>query len=247
MNRYNNLSDDFYVNLNLNTEMELPSARESVLYFFERLQKRYPTMRNFYSRERREFILEEDKGGGRYRWASIEPQRICAGYVNPESLDEVTKLHGEVMELAPYTLAVSSIDCESLNVMFGFDFTYRGNHNQLVAEALGVAPAFDRMLEIAGANVVSYEPSIQFALDDDCKIQCRLSIENRTSPYYLRIGDYPEEQLSVYVTARRYGGLDPGESYVDAVSRLFKLCREIVDDYVTDQILRPLQQTISRK
>ena len=42
MNRYSQFSDDFYVNMNLSTEMELPSGRETVLHFFERLQKKYP-------------------------------------------------------------------------------------------------------------------------------------------------------------------------------------------------------------
>ena len=58
MSHFDGLSDDFYVNTNLNTEMELPSARDSVLHFFERLQKQYPEMRNFYNRDRHEFVLE---------------------------------------------------------------------------------------------------------------------------------------------------------------------------------------------
>jgi len=61
MHRYSSLSDDFYVNMNLSTEMELPTNRESVLQFFERLQKQYPEMNNFYSRDKGDFILEEDK------------------------------------------------------------------------------------------------------------------------------------------------------------------------------------------
>ena len=61
MIRYGSLCDDFYVNMNLGTEMELPANRETVLHFFERVQKTYPTMRNFYSRERGDFVLEEDK------------------------------------------------------------------------------------------------------------------------------------------------------------------------------------------
>ena len=47
MSRYHSLCDDFYVNLNLNTEMELPSNRETVLHFFEQIQRSYPMMANF--------------------------------------------------------------------------------------------------------------------------------------------------------------------------------------------------------
>ncbi len=51
MSRYSSFSDDYYINMNLNTEMELPSERESILHFFEQMQKKFPTMENFYSRK----------------------------------------------------------------------------------------------------------------------------------------------------------------------------------------------------
>ena len=191
--------------MHLNTEMELPQSRETVLHFFEQVQKHYPSMRNFYSRERGEFVLEEDKDRGSHRWATVEQRRVCSGYVNPASVDDAMEQHKMVLELAPFTLSVSPLDCESLNVMFGFDYTYRGNHNQLLVEALGVVPAFERMLEIPGATVICNEPVLQLALDSDCRIQCRLSVETRTTAYHVRTAEYPEEQLSVYLTARRYG------------------------------------------
>ena len=66
MSRYSSFSDDFYVNLHLNTEMELPNARETVLHFFEQVQKNYPSMKNFYCRDRGEYVLEEDKDQGHH-------------------------------------------------------------------------------------------------------------------------------------------------------------------------------------
>lgn len=245
--RYSSFSDDFYINMNLNTEMDLPQSRETVLHFFEQIQKKYPTMRNFYNRERSEFVLEEDKDRGNYRWATVDTRRVCSGYVNPESADDAFEQHNLVLDLVPYTLSISPLDCESLNVMFGFDYTYRGNHNELLIEALGIVPAFEKLTEMTNSTVICNEPSIQFALDEDCRIQCRLSIETRTSAYHVRTGEYPEEQLSVYLTTRRYGSLDPGETYISAMSRLTEICQEIVDSYVIENILRPLQQTIAIK
>ena len=98
MGRYGTYSDDFYVNLNLNTEMDLPQSRETVLHFFEQLQKKYPRMKNFYGRERGEYVLEEDKEQGNYRWATVEPRRICSGYVNPTSVDEALDQHRHVLD-----------------------------------------------------------------------------------------------------------------------------------------------------
>jgi hypothetical protein len=77
--KYSTLCDDWYVNLNLNTEMDLHQSRETVLHFFEQVQKKYPTMRNFYNRERGEFVLEEEKDRGSYRWVSVELRRISSG------------------------------------------------------------------------------------------------------------------------------------------------------------------------
>ncbi len=247
MSRYASCSDDFYVNMNLNTEMDLPQSRETVLHFFEQVQKKYPKMRNFYGRERNEFVLEEDKDRGNYRWATVDPRRICSGAVNPESVDDAFEQHRLVLDLVPYCLSVSPLDCESLNVMYGFDFTYRGNHSQLLAEALGVIPAFDKMTEVSGMTLLCNEPSIQFAMDEDCRIQCRLSIETRTSAYHVRTGEYPEEQLSVYFTARRYGSLDAGETYLSAMERLSQICGDMIDNYVIENVLQPLQQTIAIK
>ncbi len=247
MSQFGDLSDDFYVNTNLNTEMDLPSSRDSILHFFDRLQKQYPQMRNFYNRDRNEFVLEEDKEQGHYRWSSVEPRRISSGYVNPKRIEDALGQHQLVLEMAPYMLSASPLDCESLNVMYGFDFTYRGNHNQLVAEALGVVPAFDRLLDHPGATLVSHQPSVQFALDAECRIQCRLSIETRTNAFHLRTGDYPEDQLSVYVTVRRYGSLDSGESFIEVMQRLNEICEEMVNCYVIDNVLRPLHQTIAIK
>ena len=45
-------------------------------------------------------------------------------------------------------LSVSPLDCEALDYMMGFDFSYRGNHDELVAEALGTGGALDGLLEI---------------------------------------------------------------------------------------------------
>jgi hypothetical protein len=247
MSRYGSFSDDYYVNVNVNTEMDLPQNRETVLHFFELIQKKYPAMRNFYSRERGEYVLEEEKENGNYRWATVESRRVCSGIVNPASIEESLEQHRLILDLAPAALSVSSLDCESVNLMFGFDYTYRGNHNQLLIEALGLPPSFDKLLETSGVTAMSYEPALQLSLEEDCRTQCRLSFETRTSAYHVRSGDYPEEQLSVYLTARRFGSLDPGETFAGSLDKLNEACKELIDGYLIDNVLRPLQQAIAIK
>ena len=135
MNVYSSLADDYYINLNLNTEMTLPQGRETILGFFERIQKQYPSMRNFYTRENGDFVLEEDKDQPHQRWISLEPRRICSGVIDPLDVDSAVEQHALMLRLAPYMLSVSPLECEALDYMMGFDFSYRGNHDELVAEA----------------------------------------------------------------------------------------------------------------
>jgi len=245
MKPYSSLADDFYINMNLSTEMDLPKSRETVLHYFEQIQKKYPEMRNFYARDKNDFVLEEDKDRGSYRWCSIEPRRICSGNVNPESADDAIAQHSLALELAPYALSMSTLDCEALDLLMGFDFTYRGNHNDLLVEALGVSPALERMAAIPGAKIINNEPSLTFALDEECRIQCRISVEARTNAYQIRTGEYQEDQLSVYVTSRQYGSLAADQTFVKTLDRLWEVCCEMVDNYVIDSVLQPLARTIS--
>ena len=117
-----------------------------------------------------------------------------------------------MLDLAPHLLTISVLDCEALDVMYGFDFTYTGNHDEVVAEALGVSPGMEGLLEVPGARVINFEPSITLTLDESCRLQCRLSIETRTNAFQVRTGDFPEEQISVYFTVRQYWGAGPDRS-----------------------------------
>ena len=92
MNPYGSFSDDIYANVTLQTEMDLPSGRDAVLHFFEQLQRRFPKLTHFYQRERGEFILEEEKEHGAYRWVACELRRLSSGIVNPNSL-EIGRAH----------------------------------------------------------------------------------------------------------------------------------------------------------
>ncbi len=242
---YPSFADDYYLTLTLSTEMELAGNRDSVLHYAEQMQKKYPDMRNFYARDKRDFVLEGDKDSGQYRWAAVETRRVSSGAVNFESYAEAVEQHHAALEIAPYALSVSPLDCEALDLLAGFDFTYRGNHNSLVNEALGLCPAFEKLASMPGAAFINNEPTITLALDEDCRTQCRVSIETRTTPYHVRTGEFQEDQLSVYVTARRYGSLDPGMTFGAALNQLDDVCRDVIENYVAPSVLEPLARTIA--
>ena len=93
MQEFGALSDDQFVNMTLNTEMQLPSQRETVLDFFGRVQRSYPTMCNFFQRGPQDFVLEEEKDPQGYRWMRLESKRLASGVVNPPSLDAAMEQH----------------------------------------------------------------------------------------------------------------------------------------------------------
>src|ERR1700704_3924994 len=247
MNPYTSLCDDFGVYIYLNTKMELPSRRETVLHFFDSLQKTFPTMTDFECRESGEYVLEEDRDLGSYRWVTLENKRFCSGYVNPPTVEAADAHHERVLEVAPFHLDFNPIDCEALDVLFAFDFIYSGNHDEVVAEALGLNTTLESLLQMPGSRVINYEPSMMLALDEACRLQCRLSIETRTNAYQIRTGQFPEAPISVYFTVRQYWGRQPYKEFTESYRNQRRTLQELVDSHVIPAIVRPLAQTIAAK
>ena len=247
MNPFSDDADDFYVNLNLNTEMALPTSRDTVLHYFEQMKKAFPDLRNFYTRESGDLVLEGDKEQDRYRWLALESKRLCSGMVNPDSLEEVYRQHEMVLEHAPHLLTISVLDCEALDVMYGFDFNYEGNHDEIIAEALGVGNGFEGLLDRSGSRILNFEPSITLALDDSCRLQARLTVETRTNAVQVRTGEFEDDQISVYFTIRQYWGSGPDASFVDSFHRQCAAAEEFLDATIIPRVVRPLAQAIASR
>ena len=109
-NPYAAFCEDFYVNMRLGSQLALPHSRDTLLHFFERVQKAYPAMTRFRKNDNGELNLEEDRSGESYRWVSIESKRISAGHVNPNSVEDSLKLHTMLLEHAPHLLGISPVE-----------------------------------------------------------------------------------------------------------------------------------------
>jgi hypothetical protein len=247
MSPYSDDADDFYVNMNLNTEMELPTSRDTVLHYFEQMKKAFPDLQNFYTRESGDLVLEGDKEQEGYRWLALEPKRLCSGTINPTSLDLAYHQHELVLEHAPHLLTISVLDCEALDVMYGFDFTYDGNHDEVVAEALGLCPGLESLLDREGSRVINYEPTITLALEDSCRLQARLTIETRTNAYQVRTGEFGDDQISLYFTVRQYWGQGPDASFLDSFRRQRTIGEELLRSAVIPRVVRPLARAIASR
>lgn len=244
---FNLLCDDLFLDMYVNTELELPTERDTILSFFERIRKQYPSMGCFYRREN-EYCLEEDRERSQYRWVCLETDRIGSGVVNPSEFEMAYEQDRLILELIPYMLSVSSLDIDSLDVTFAMDFDYTGNHDEVIAEALLSQSAFNCVLDLPDAKPIGVSPTIVIALSNDELTQARISIESKTGVYGQKKKEQIiDEAISLSCTIRQYPEtfekFDPTESF----NRQYRIAEELMIEKIIPGIVMPLSETIAQK
>lgn len=233
--------------MRLNTQLNLPHNRETVLHFFERVQKEFPSMGQFRRYDNGDLNLEEDRRTGTYRWVRLESRRLVSGYVNPPDIEDALALHRFLLQLAPYHLGISPLEIEHMEVLFGFDLSYRGNHDDVVIESLLADSPLGCLLDEPGTRAVDVQPSIGISLSDDCRLQARVEILTRTDNYQVRTGDYAEDEISVYLTVRRYWGDRPKDPLEKVFETLFERADGLAGSRVVPRIVRPISSAIASR
>lgn len=246
-NPYSAFCEDFYVNMRLGSQLNLPHQRETVLHFFERLQKQYPSMTRFRRGDNGDVNLEEDRSTGGYRWVTLETRRLSAGHVNPAKVTDALTLHNFVLELAPYNLGISPLEIDYLDVLFGFDLSFTGNHDEIVAESLLGDSPLSCLSEESGAKAVDFQPTLTVALSEDCRLQARIDVVTRTNSYQVRTGDYSDDVISVYLILRRYWGDRPRDPMEKIFTGLMERAETLCDSYVLPRVIRPLSAAIASR
>ena len=248
LNSYGSLCDDFYLDMYVNTELDLPTERDTVLSFFERIRKQFPMMGCFYRRANNEFCLEEDRNHGQYRWVSLETDRIGSGVVNPSNLEEAYSQDRLILELAPYMLSVNHLDIDSLDVTFAMDFDYAGSHDEVIAEALLGQSALTCLLDLPGARPISCSPAMVVSLSDDDRTQARISVESKTSVYEPgRKEQDQDEAVGLSLTIRQYPKTDEKFNPLASFENQCRLAQEMMAEKVVPYFVQPLVETIAQK
>lgn len=242
---FNSIADDFFVNMDLQTALELPMSRDTVLHFCESVQKRFPEMTNFYQRDTGEFVLEADRESGSYQWLELQSRRLSAGYFNPPDTESAYSLHSWLLEGSTYFLGVRGLDVEALDVLFGFNMDFKGNRDAIVAEAILGGSAIGTLVSELSDRTVECEPSVVISVNDDCSMQARLSLESRGDSLQVRTGEYEDEPISVYFTVRKYP--KPGEviQMKESFARQCEICEEMVCRSVIPNIVHPIATAIA--
>ena len=246
-NPYSAFCEDFYVNMRLGSQLALPHNRETLLHLFERVQKNFPTMSRFRKTDNGEFNLEEDRSSQSYRWLSVESKRLSSGHVNPVSVEESLKLHSLLLEMAPHHMGISPIEVDYLDVLFGFDLGFGGNHDDIIAESLFAESPLACLTDVPGSRAVDFQPTVTVALTEDCRLQARVDIVTRTNSYQVRTGDYSDDAISVYLIVRRYWGDRPKEPMEKLFAEMSEKAEELCTSYIIPRILRPISSTIASR
>jgi len=239
--------EDFYINMRLGSQMALPHNRETILHFFETVQKGFPGMTRFRKTENGELNLEEDRSQQAYRWLAVESKRFTAGHVNPESSADAVRLHKLLLELAPHHLGLSPVEIDYLDVLFGFDLEFAGNHDEIIAESLFPESPLTCLLDEPGAKAVDFQPTVTVALSDDCRLQARIDIVTRTNSYQVRTGDYSDDVISVYLILRRYWGDRPKQPLDKLVVEMAERAETLCTNFVVPRVLKPISSAIASR
>jgi len=247
-NSFGSFCDGLFVDMCINTQLELPSSRETVLAFFERLQKQNPEMNNFTRRDSGEYALEQEKEGQRSQWVSLEADRILVGCADPDTMGQAYALHNQVLELIPYMLGVSTLDVEAMDVTFTMDFDYRGNHDEVIAEALLNTSGFGALLEASETRTVSCCPSMVIGLSEDCRLQARVAAESRSNAFDLSGDKYKsEDPISLYFAVRRYPKPKPGFDMLAAYQQQCQIAENMMFDKIIPHFVQPLSSAIAQR
>lgn len=247
MNPYPSLCDHFGVHVYLNTKIDLPVSSETALHFLETVHKSFPELSELSRRENGEYVLEEDVEGDPPRAVALDPKRIMSAYSNPEDLDDADKQHESILDLAPYHLDLTPINCESLEVVFCFDLMYQGNHDEVIAEALAPSSPFEGLLQNAPGKILHYEPALAIALDERSMLHARIWVESHTNLMQVQMDQYPEAPLSVFLCVNQLWSKDAPKTFSAAYRQQRRIAQEMVDAFVIPHFLMPLHQTISSK
>jgi hypothetical protein len=244
---YNSFCEDFYINMRLGSQLALPHQRETVLHFFEQVQKAFPNMTRFRKADNGELNLEEDRGQESYRWLSLETRRLSSGHVNPQDIAQAMGLHTLLLDFVPHQLGISPVEVDYLDVMFGFDLEFSGNHDEIISESLFVDSPLTCLTDEPGARAVDFQPSVTVALSDDCRLQARIDIVTRTNSYQVRTGDYSPDVISVYLILRRYWGDRPKQPMSKLILEMAERADQLCTSHIVPRVIKPISAAIASR
>jgi len=241
---YGALCTDFYINHKLALKMDLPSERETVLHYFDRLRKSEPTMSRF-RRYDGELALESSRKDSQYKWLALRRTSVRSGYVNPDSLEQAYRFHRLVLDVSPHFLSISPLDVDYVELMLGFDLACRENHDEVVYEALLSETPLGRLLQTPQGKVLDVQPVFGTTLSDNGDLQAYFEVKTRQKSRRGSSRAYRDEPISLYLTLRKYGPIESLDDLSDIFETLSSAGEALANDKLVPDLLTPIARHIT--
>lgn len=248
MSQYSSFCDDFYVDMCLYTKLDLPTNRDTILAFFERIERKYPQMTTLLRRGKANLCLKEQGSGGQFRWTSIERDRLASGIANPQDLNTAYQLSRFILDLVPYMLSISHLDIDSIELVYAMDFDCSGSHEEVIADAMIASSAFNNIIEIPGSSVLACSPAVTIGLDPENLTQARIAVESgRELLSYSDLTDDTEEPITLSLALRQFPA--PGKKFdsIAEFNRLTAIGEDLMNEKVIGGFAKPLKNVIAQK
>ncbi|MEX0744985.1 MAG: hypothetical protein WD118_05235 [Phycisphaeraceae bacterium] len=238
------LCTDFYVNQKLVLKLDLPSERETLLHFFDRVRKGVPSMNRF-RRYDGEYAIESSRRDPQYQWLALRRNSVRTGHVNPDSMEQAYRFHREVLDLAPHFLTISPIDVDYLELLFGFDLECEANHDQVIHDALLEQTPLAAALDVPGSKMLDVQPVFGLSLSDSGDTQAYFEVKSRPKSRRGSSKPYRGEPISLFVTVRKYGPIDDLVDLQMAFDKLAEQVETLATERLVPYLLTPIARHIT--
>ena len=243
---YTELADGFSLFANLRTKLPLPRSRETVLHFFEAIRKGVPGLSHFRSTDEA-FLVENDANSDWPRSVLLGEDHLCSQSSSPDDENGSDQQHSRILELAPYHLGISAMDCEVLEVGYRYDLEFAGNQDELLAGVLSKGSPTEALLHPPNSQVLFFQPSWTLVHDDTCRLQSTVAIQTRTDAFQIATGNYPESALSIFLTVQRYWAAEHGDSFSEDYARLREFGAELIANHIGPSLIEPIVRAIAAR
>lgn len=238
------LCTDFYINQKVALKMDLPSERDIVLHYFDRVRKSFPRM----SRLRRydgELALETTRREPEYQWLALRRTSLRAGHVNPTSMEQAYGFHRELLEFSPHFLSITPVDVDYQELMFGFDLECQDNHDEVIYQALYEGTPVASAFAVPGAKLLDVQPVFGVSLSQSGDLQAYFEVKTRAKTRRGSTRQTRNEPISVFLTLRKYGPVDQVSDLRTTFDDLAQRCETLATERLVPHLLNPIAKHIT--
>jgi hypothetical protein len=238
------LCTDFSVTHKLSLKMDLPGDRETILHLMDRVRKSLPAMEQFRPYEN-ELVLESSRRDDEYRCLALQRRSIRTSFYNPPTMKKAYDFHRLLMELAPFHLTISPLDVDCVDLTFSFDLECKGNHDEVVYDALYADSPLRDLLRIEGVKVLDVQPYFSFALGKDGQVQAFFEVKTRNRTRRGNSSRYRHEPIGLFLTVRRFGPMKSVEELQTNIGELAHVAEALAAEKFVPMLLTPIARQIT--